>query len=62
MTYENVCKTATGQRGDYTTDCLLVKKYPYCKENYRLITIDLKKELALGVDPRRTQQISFIQN
>ena len=60
MTYENVCKTATGQGDDYTTDCSL--DYPYCKENYRLITIDLKKELALGVDPRRTQQISFIQN
>ena len=60
MTYENVFKTATGQGDNYTTDCSL--DYPYCKENYRLITIDLKKELALGVDPRRTQQISFIQN
>ena len=38
--YENI-KTATGQRDDYTTGCLL--DYPYFKENYEIIAIDLIK-------------------
>ena len=38
-TYENITKIAIGQGGDYTTGCLL--DYPYFKENYKMITIDL---------------------
>ena len=39
-TYENI-NTATGQRDDYTTGCLL--DYPYFKENYEIIATDLIK-------------------
>ena len=37
--YENVRKIKTGQRDDYATGSLL--DYPYFKENYKLIAIDL---------------------
>ena len=43
-TYENIRKIATGQAGDYTTGCLL--DYPYFKENYKMIAIDLSKQQA----------------
>ena len=39
-TYENFQKTTYGQRYDYTTGCLLV--YPYFKQYYKTISIDLK--------------------
>ena len=38
-------KLATGEGDDYTTVCLL--DYPYFKENYRLIAIDLSKHQTL---------------
>ena len=41
-TYENIRKIATGQGDDYTTGCLL--DYPYLKENYEMIAIDLSKQ------------------
>ena len=40
-TYENIRKIATGQVDDYTTGCLL--DYPYLKENYKMIAIDISK-------------------
>ena len=58
-TYENI-NTATGQRDDYTTGCLL--DYPYFKENYKMIAIDLSKQQALDADPRAIQQINFTAN
>ena len=45
---------------DYITDCLL--DYPYFKENYKMIAIDLSKQQALDVDPRAIQQINFTAN
>ena len=39
-TYENIRKTATGQRDDYTTGCLL--DYSYFKDHYKMISIDLR--------------------
>ena len=39
--YDNVRKIMIGQGDDYTTGCLL--DYPYFKENYKLIAIDLSK-------------------
>ena len=42
--HENIRKIATGQAGDYTTGCLL--DYPYFKENYKMIAIDLSKQQA----------------
>ena len=60
ITYENIRKIATGQGDDYTTGCLL--DYPYFKENYKMIAIDLSKQQALDADPRAIQQINFTAN
>ena len=59
-THENVKNIATGKGDDYTTGCLL--GYPYFKENYKTIAIDLSKQQALDADPRAIQQISFTSN
>ena len=58
--YENIRKCATGQENDYTTGCLI--DYPYFKENYKTIAIDLIKQQALDVDPRAIQQKHFTAN
>ena len=39
IAYENTRNIATGQGDDCTTGCLF--KYPYFKENYNMIAIDL---------------------
>ena len=49
VTYKNR-KIATGQRDDYTNGCLL--DYPYFKDTYKMIAIDLSKQQALDADPR----------
>ena len=59
-TYENIRKIATGQGEDYTTGCLL--DYPYFKDTYKMIAIDLSKQQALGADPRANQRINFTAN
>ena len=58
--YGNIRKIATGQGDDYTTGCLLA--YPYFKNNYKMIAIDLSKQQALDADPRAIQQINFTAN
>ena len=59
-TYENIRKIATGKGDDYTTGCLL--DYPYFKDNYKMIAIDLSKQQASNADPRKIQQINFTAN
>ena len=59
-TYENIRKIATGKSDDYTTGCLL--DYPYFKENYKMIAIDLSRQNELDADPRAIQQINFTAN
>ena len=59
-TYENIRQIATGQGDDYTTGYLL--DYPYFKENYKMIAINLSKQLALYADLRAIQQINFTAN
>ena len=59
-TYENIRKIATGQRDDYTTGSLL--DYPYFKNPYKMIVVDLSKQQALDADPRAIQQINFTAN
>ena len=59
-TYYNIRKIATGQGDDYTTGCLL--NYPYFRENYKMIAIDLSKQQALDADLRAIQQINFTAN
>ena len=60
ITYENIKKVATGQGDDYTTGCLL--DYPYFKDSYKMITVNLSKQKALDADPRAIQQINFAVN
>ena len=60
VTYENIRKIATGGGYDYTTGCLL--DYPYFKDSYKMIAINLSKQQALDADPRAIQQINFTAN
>ena len=58
VTYENIRKiAATGQGDDYTSGCLL--DYPYFKDTYKMIEVDLSKQQELNADPRAIQQIKF---
>ena len=52
-TYDNIWKITTGQGDDYATVCLL--GYPYFKEHYKLIAIDLSKQYALDADKKAMQ-------
>ena len=60
QTYESIRKIATGKGGNYTTGCLL--DYPYFKENYKMIAIDLSRQNELDADRRAIQQINFTAN
>ena len=60
VTYENIRKIATGQGDDYTTGCLFY--YPYFKDSYKMIAVDLSKQQASDADPRANQQINFTAN
>ena len=53
-------KICYGQGDDYTTCCLL--DYPYFRDSYKMIAVDLSKEKALDADPRANQQIKFTAN
>ena len=59
-TYDNIRKIATGQDDDYTTGCLL--DYPFSKNYYKLIALDLSKQEKLVSDPKAIQQINFTEN
>ena len=59
-TYVDIWKVSTGQGDDYIAGCLL--DYPYFKEHYELIAIDLIKQQALDADPKPIQQINFTGN
>ena len=60
-TYENIRKMATGQGNDYTIGCLL--GYPYFKNHYKTITIDLSKQQALDAEIEQgIQQCSLLLN
>ena len=58
-TYENIRKNATGQGDDYTSGCLLY--YPYFRENYKMIAIDISKQQTLDADPRANNRIILLQ-
>ena len=55
--YNEIRKTATGQRDDYTTGCLL--DYHYFKGHYQLSAFDLSKQKELDANSRAIQQIEF---
>ena len=54
---QNIRKIATGQGDDYRTGCLL--DYPYFKNHYKMIALDLSRQQALDADPRVIQQINL---
>ena len=58
--FENIRKIATGEGDGYTTGCLL--DYPYFKENYKKIAVDLSRQNKLDADPRAIQHINFTAN
>ena len=60
VTSENLRKIATGQGDDYTTGCLL--DYPYFKDSYKIIVLDLSKQNELYANLAATQQINFTAN
>ena len=60
VTYENIRNIATRQGDDCTTGCLL--DYPYFKDSYKMIAVDLSKQQALDADPKAIQQINFTAN
>ena len=60
LKHENIRKIATGKGDDYTTGCLL--NYPYFKENFKIIAIDLSKQQSLDTDLRAIEQINFTTN
>ena len=60
ITYENIRKINTGQGDDYTTGCLL--DYPYFKDTYKMIPVDLSQQQQLDAKPRANQQFNFTTN
>ena len=59
-TYENIRKISAGKGDDDTTGCLL--DYPYFKENYKMIAIDLSRQNELDADLRVIREINFTAN
>ena len=59
-TYNNIQKIVTGQEDDYTTGCLL--DYNYFNNYYKMIAIDLSKQLPLDIDTKAIQQINITGN
>ena len=53
--YEIIRKIATGQGDDYTTGCLL--DYPYFKNSYKMIAVNLSKQQSLDPDPRANRKL-----
>ena len=60
VTYENIRKVATSKGNNYITGCLL--DYPYFRDNYKMIAVDLSRQQELDADPIAIQQINFIAN
>ena len=56
----NIRRIAIDQGDDYTTGYLLDD--PYLKELYKMIAIDLSKQLVLDTDPITIPQINFTEN
>ena len=44
VTYENIRKICSGSGDDYTTGSL--QDYPYFKDSYKMIAVDLSKQQA----------------
>ena len=60
ITYDINRKIATGQGNDYTTGCLL--DYPYFKNYFTMIAVDLSKQQALDADSKSIQETNLAAN
>ena len=60
VTYESIRKICTGSCDYYTTGSLL--DYPYFKDIYRIIAVDLSKQQELDAETRAIQRINFTAN
>ena len=60
VTYDYIKNICTGSGNDYSTGSLL--DYPYFKDNYRRIAVDLRKQQILDSDLRAVEQINFTAN
>ena len=60
VTYDNFKNICTGFGNDYTAGSVL--DYPYFKDNYGMIAVDLSKQQILDSDPRAVEQINFTAN
>ena len=58
--YDNSQKITTHWGDDYTTGC--VPDYPYFKEQLKLITIEISKELVFYCDSKAKKLINFTLN
>ena len=58
--YGNIQNIATAQENHYTAVCLL--HYPFSKDYYNMIAIDLSKKQALETVSKAIQQINFNGN
>ena len=56
--YDEIRKLTIGQGEDYTTGWLL--DYDYIKNDYRLIVVDLIRQIELDADTREIQQIESV--
>ena len=43
---------------NYTTGCLL--NYDYIKNHYRLLAVDLSRQIVLDANPKAIQQVEFV--
>ena len=55
--YDEIRKTATWQRDNYTTGCLL--DYQYFKNHYQLTAVDLSKQKEVDANSTAVHQIEF---
>ena len=60
IAYGNIRKIAAGEGDDSTTGCLL--DYPYFKDTYKMVAVDLSKQQVIDADHRAIQQINFTAN
>ena len=59
-TYDNNRKIASGQGDNYTTGCLI--DYPYFKEHYNLIVINLSKQQTQDADPKKYSKLILLES
>ena len=56
----NIKLISIGDRDDYVTGFLL--DYPYFKEQYKMVAIDVSKQQALDANAKEMQQINSTKN